>query len=40
VQGDVVSLEDGGEALGTAGYVEALERTRVGSYTADEAIRL
>jgi tRNA pseudouridine55 synthase len=31
---------DLGEALGTAGYVEELERTRVGSYTADEAIRL
>jgi tRNA pseudouridine55 synthase len=31
---------DLGEALGTGGYVEQLERTRVGSYTLDQAIRL
>ncbi len=31
---------DLGELLGTAGYVEALERTRVGSFTAEEAFRL
>lgn len=31
---------DLGEALGTGGYVEELERTRVGSYRADQAIRL
>lgn len=31
---------DLGEALGTGGYVEQLERTRVGSYTMDQAIRL
>ncbi len=31
---------DLGEALGTGGYVERLERTRVGSYTADQALRL
>lgn len=29
---------DLGEALGTGGYVEELERTRIGSYTADQAI--
>lgn len=29
---------DLGEALGTGGYVAELERTRVGSYTADQAI--
>jgi len=29
---------DLGEALGTGGYVEELERTRVGSYTADQAV--
>ena len=29
---------DLGEALGTGGYVEELERTRVGTYTADRAI--
>jgi len=29
---------DLGEALGTGGYVSELERTRVGSYTADQAI--
>jgi tRNA pseudouridine55 synthase len=31
---------DLGELLGTGGYVEELERTRVGSYTKDDAIRL
>lgn len=31
---------DLGEALRTGGYVEELERTRVGSYTADQAVRL
>lgn len=31
---------DLGEALGTGGYVEELERTRVGSYTTDQALRL
>ena len=31
---------DLGEALGTGGYVEALERTRVGSYTVDQAVAL
>lgn len=31
---------DLGEALGTGGYVETLERTRVGSYTADRAVRI
>ena len=31
---------DLGEVLGTGGYVEELERTRVGSYTRDDAIRL
>ena len=31
---------DLGETLGTGGYVEELERTRVGSFTADQALRL
>lgn len=31
---------DLGERLGTGGYVDELERTRVGQYTADQAIRL
>jgi tRNA pseudouridine55 synthase len=31
---------DLGEALGTGAYVEELERTRVGSYTADQAMRM
>ncbi len=31
---------DLGQALGTGGYVEQLERTRVGSYTKDMAVRL
>lgn len=31
---------DLGEALGTGGYVEELERTRVGSFTKDMAVRL
>jgi tRNA pseudouridine55 synthase len=31
---------DLGEALGTGGYVEELERTRVGSYTSEQAIPL
>ncbi len=31
---------DLGEALGTGGYVEELERTRVGAYTADQAMRM
>ena len=31
---------DLGEMLGTGGYVEELERTRVGSYTKDDAVRL
>jgi tRNA pseudouridine55 synthase len=31
---------DLGEVLGTGGYVEELERTRVGEYTKEEAIRL
>ena len=31
---------DLGEALGTGGYVEELERTRVGPYTKDSALRL
>lgn len=31
---------DLGEALRVGGYVEELERTRVGSYTADRAIRI
>ena len=31
---------DLGAALGTGAYVEVLERTRVGTYTADKAIRL
>jgi len=31
---------DLGERLGTGGYVVELERTRVGNYTADRAIRL
>lgn len=31
---------DLGEALGTGGYVEELERTRVGTYTKEDAIRL
>lgn len=31
---------DLGEALGTGGYVAELERTRVGSYTADQAVPL
>jgi len=31
---------DLGELLGTAGYVEVLERTRVGSYTAENAFPL
>lgn len=31
---------DLGEALRTGGYVERLERTRVGSYTADQALHL
>lgn len=31
---------DLGEALGTGGYVEELERTRVGSYTADQAVAI
>jgi tRNA pseudouridine55 synthase len=31
---------DLGEALGTGGYVEQLERTRVGSYIKDHALRL
>jgi tRNA pseudouridine55 synthase len=31
---------DLGEALGTGGYVEELERTRVGSYTTDQAIAI
>ncbi len=31
---------DLGEALGTGGYVEELERTRVGAYTKERALRL
>jgi len=31
---------DLGETLGTGGYVEELERTRVGPYTADQAVRV
>lgn len=31
---------DLGDLLGTGGYVEELERTRVGSYTKDQAVRL
>lgn len=31
---------DLGEALGVGGYVEELERTRVGMYTADQALRM
>jgi len=31
---------DLGEALGTGGYVEELERTRVGSYTTDQAVAI
>lgn len=31
---------DLGEALGTGGYVEELERTRVGPYTKDDAVRI
>jgi tRNA pseudouridine55 synthase len=31
---------DIGERLGTGGYVEELERTRVGTYTKEQAIRL
>lgn len=31
---------DLGEALGTGGYVEELERTRVGAYTKEDAVRL
>lgn len=31
---------DLGEALGTGGYVEQLERTRVGTFTKEQAIRL
>lgn len=31
---------DLGDALGTGGYVEELERTRVGAYTADQAMRM
>jgi tRNA pseudouridine55 synthase len=31
---------DLGEALGTGGYVEELERTRVGSFTKDMAVRI
>jgi tRNA pseudouridine55 synthase len=31
---------DLGEALGTGGYVDVLERTRVGSFTSEQAIRL
>ncbi len=31
---------DLGEALGTGGYVEELERTRVGTYTKEDAVRL
>jgi tRNA pseudouridine55 synthase len=31
---------DLGEALGTGGYVEQLERTRVGEYTKEQAVRL
>jgi len=31
---------DLGELLGTGGYVEKLERTRVGSYTKEDALRL
>lgn len=31
---------DLGEALGTGGYLEALERTRVGTFTKDMAVRL
>jgi len=31
---------DLGELLGTGGYVQELERTRVGSYTKEDAVRL
>jgi tRNA pseudouridine55 synthase len=31
---------DLGEVLGTGGYVDQLERTRVGEYTKDRTIRL
>ncbi|HPC96512.1 MAG TPA: tRNA pseudouridine(55) synthase TruB [Sedimentisphaerales bacterium] len=31
---------DLGDALGTGGYVEELERVRVGAYTADQAMRM
>lgn len=31
---------DLGESLGTGAYLEALERTRVGSYTKEQAVRL
>jgi tRNA pseudouridine55 synthase len=31
---------DLGDALGTGGYVEELERTRVGTYTKEQAVRL
>jgi len=31
---------DLGERLGTGGYMEALERTRVGTYTKEQAVRL
>lgn len=31
---------DLGEALGTGGYVEQLERTRVGTFTKEQAVRL
>jgi tRNA U55 pseudouridine synthase TruB len=29
-----------GEALGTGGYVEQLERTRVGTFTGEQAVRM
>jgi len=31
---------DLGEALGTGGYVEQLERTRVGTFTKEQAIKV
>jgi len=31
---------DLGEALGTGGYIEALERTRVGEYHIEKAMRI
>jgi len=31
---------DLGEMLGTGGYMEELERTRVGTYTKEQAVRL